>query len=48
MVCTYVHTYVHIHKNLKIHFLIGETVINLRRCQLKGCYLENKLTLTIG
>ena len=48
MVCTYVHTYVHMYIHFKIRFSIGETAINRRRCQLKGCFLENKLSLTIG
>jgi hypothetical protein len=44
IVCTYVHMYI----NFKIGFLIGETAINRRRCQLKGFYMENKLALPIG
>ena len=47
MVCTYVHTYVHMYIHFKIRFLIGETAINRRRCQVKGCFMENKLALTI-
>ncbi len=37
------HMYIH----FKIRFLIGETAINRRRCQVKGCFMENKLALTI-
>ncbi len=47
-ICTYVHTYVHMYIHFKISFLIRESAINRRRCQLKGCYMENKLALTIG
>ncbi len=33
--------------HFKICFLIGEMAINRQRCQVKGCYMENKLALTI-
>jgi hypothetical protein len=48
LVCTYVHKYVHMYIHFKIRFLIGETAINWRQCQVKGYYMENKLALTIG
>jgi hypothetical protein len=47
MLCIHMYTNVHMYIHFKIRFLIGETAINRRRCQVKGCFMENKLALTI-